>query len=89
MPRKKPGPPPGWLDNVAIGLYESRVAEDKNDGREGVYVSNPNAQALYFRGVYDALRVVRIWINDDHLTEERLTEMLTALEQQAQQQSLQ
>ena len=71
------------LQNVAIELFAKRIQEDTEAGRGDLYTGkNPDARRLYFRGLNDALSMVRV-LTAEADSDEWVADVLTALEKQS------
>jgi len=52
-------------EGIAAKLYEKRMEDDAIAGKGTVHSPrNPDARALYFKGVNDVLQCLRVWLNE-------------------------
>ena len=69
-------------EGIAAKLYSKRMEDDAAAGRSIVHgPRNPDARALYFKGVNDILQCMRIWLNEEPTPD--LPEILFQLETQS------
>lgn len=67
---------------VASKLYDKRMEDDAIAGRGTVHsLRNPDARALYFKGVNDILQCLRVWLNEEPPLD--LPDLLYQLEMQS------
>lgn len=51
------------FDNFATEMYSTRVAQDQDEGKGNVYITNPEARRMYFMGVHDVLVTMNVFAN--------------------------
>lgn len=49
-------------DHMATGMYQERVLNDTKHGNLDIHKRNPDARALYFKGVHDVLECIDTWM---------------------------
>lgn len=69
------------IEHMATSMYGNRVAIDKKQGKEKVYADNPDARALYFKGVHDTIECIETWLGME-VKPETLAMFIEALHQQ-------
>lgn len=50
------------VEHMAASLYAERIAEDAKRGQAAIYTANPDARALYFKGVHDSIGCIEEWV---------------------------
>lgn len=50
------------IEHMAATMYANRVKEDKTRGKGTLYENNPDARALYFKGIHDTLACLEVWM---------------------------
>lgn len=48
-------------EHIALAMYNERAHSDCQNGQAALYAKNPDARAMYFKGVQDMLIVLETW----------------------------
>ncbi len=70
------------VQHMAVTMYSERIAIETKAGRAAMFRTNPDARALYFKGVNDALTCIRTWVNDDNIRDSTVKRLLVELGKQ-------
>ena len=66
-------------DTLALEMYDQRRKHDAAQGNGHIYTDNPDARALYFKGVHDAITCLE---SASKVSKQAAAQMLTLLLEQ-------
>lgn len=78
--QKRKNDPRYAIEHMAVNMYSERVTKDTQKGKGEMYRANPDARALYFKGINDTIACIEVWAKEAPVA--TLSNFLEALHKQ-------